>query len=416
MEALILSMALDTNGQNARFAAAASRWGSDPIVLRALALSERTDPAGVVGRFVAAAERSDTGLRIRSASRNQTTWGNGIRAGFPTDIVWTHRSGDLVKLLAQEADVVHLNNSEKAATSLHLRKPMLLHHHGGLFRMDPPRMHRVAAEHRMIQAVSTIDLLRHGPPGTLHWLPSAYDVDELLDFGQRNRREPDGRIRIVHAPTNRSLKGTDVFLAAIAELQAEGLPIDLVMVEGRTWQECLEEKARADIVFDQITLGYGCNSIEAWAMGIPVIGGADEWTIRRMRKEFGETPFLNATAKSLKAQLKRLTKSADLRAEYAERGLAHVRRYHDERPALARLAELYAMAIKHYRPSRLPVPLVTFSNPRRKLVAVTAQSQFDIIVWGRDARLTTGDPFVVERLREVIRTKPHWGIREESAA
>lgn len=412
MEALILSMALDTNGQNARYVEASRRWGDDPDVMKVLALGQRTDPAGVVGRFQEAAAKRG-GLHIRSANRTQTVWRNGTRAGFPTDIVWSSRTDDLVRMLALEADVIHLNNSEKAATRLRLRKPMLLHHHGSLFRMDPPRMHEVASRHRMIQAVSTIDLLRHGPPGSLHWLPSAYDVEELLVQATRNRRDPDGRIRIVHAPTNPSLKGTDTFLEAVAELQVEGLPIDLVMFEGLTWFECLTEKARADIVFDQITLGYGCNSIEAWAMGVPVVSGGDAWTIKAMRREFGDLPFVNATAKSLKAQLKRLVTSADMRAEYAERGLTHVRHYHDQRPALARLAELYTTAIKHYRPNRLPIAPVTFVNPRRRVVPLSA---YDIVAWGKDRSLTTRDPFVVDRLREVIRTKPAWGIREEGSA
>ena len=34
-------------------------------------------------------------------------------------------------------------------------------------------------------------------------------------------------------------------------------------------------KGRADVFVDQMILGYGCNAIEAWGMGIPVIAGVD---------------------------------------------------------------------------------------------------------------------------------------------
>ena len=49
MNALILSYALDTNGQNARFVKAAQKHGAD--VLNVLAMG-KADPAGVVSRML----------------------------------------------------------------------------------------------------------------------------------------------------------------------------------------------------------------------------------------------------------------------------------------------------------------------------------------------------------------------------
>lgn len=351
MDALILSAALDTNGQNARYVRAAQKWGTDPDALKAMALGN-ADPAGVVGRFQIAAEKLG-GLSIRSAHKAEAYF------EFPHDIIWDRRTDVEVRRLAREADVIHLNNSHRAYRQLHLRQPALLHHHGTLFRNKPASLLSVAKRFGFVQAVSTIDLLQWAPD-ELTWLPTAYDVAELAALGATHRREPDGRIRVVSAPTNRMWKSTDALQAAVRSLQAEGLPIDMVLVEGTTWAECMKTKATADIYFDQVILGYGCNAIEAWGMGIPVIAGADAWTLARMRQEYGTLPFYEATVETIADAIRSLANSADMRAEYAGLGLAHVLRFHDERPALTRLAELYMAAIQA---RAKPRPLTTAQRP-----------------------------------------------------
>ena len=183
MEALILSYALDTNGQNARYVEAARKHGD--TVLTALAIGN-ADPGGVVGRLQEAANKGDQ-LRIRSAHRASAYF------DFPTDIIWTRRTEQHIRELIMTADVIHLNNSEMAYKHFTIRKPALLHHHGSLFRGDPERMLQKARHYRMEQAVSTIDLQKPAPD-LLTWLPTAYDVDALQAFGEAHRRAPDGRL------------------------------------------------------------------------------------------------------------------------------------------------------------------------------------------------------------------------------
>jgi len=337
VDALILSYALDTNGQNARYVRAAERWGSDPGVLRALAVGNY-DPANVVGRYGLAAEKIG-GVAIRSAHRSQAYF------DFPRDLIWDRSTDAEVRRLAAEADVIHLNNNWRSYQSLGLRKPALLHHHGSMFRSNPEPLLGAAKARGFAQAVSTIDLLRIAPD-VLTWLPTAYDLDELAEIGRLWRREPDGRFRVVSAPTNRAFKSTEALLAAVEVLQGEGLPIDLLLVEGKTWAECLRAKATADLYFDQVILGYGCNAVEAWGMDVPVVAGADPWTLDRMRAEFGVLPFYEATPETIADAIRTLYASPDLRAEYVARGKAHNARYHAERPALERLVELYGRAIQ----------------------------------------------------------------------
>lgn len=402
MNALILSHATDTNGGNIRHKLAADRWGNDPEILRILALGN-DDPAGVVGRYQRATTKLG-GLHIRSAHRATHYF------DWPTDIVWTRKNEPEIRALAEEADIIHLNNSYRAIQRFGIRKPMLLHHHGSLFRNNPDHMLGVAKHYRMTQAVSTIDLQKPDPK-VLHWLPTAYDVDELVKFGQEHRREPDGRVRIVHAPTNRMLKATDLLIATVKGLQAEGLPVDLELVENRTWAYTMERKAQADIVFDQLMFGYGCNSVEAWAMNVPVIAGADDWTQLQMAKEWGGLPFVPANERTLELTLRRMVTSPAMRQDASEVGHAHVRRFHDERPALARLAELYAKAIKGYTALRIPGKgqrAVTFRSTK-------GQKVYDIdgsVIPFEGGEHKTADPIVIKRLRYFTEKRPSFGIVE----
>lgn len=420
MNALILSYALDTNGQNARFVKAAQKHGAD--VLNVLAMG-KADPAGVVSRMSQAANKGDE-LRIRSIHATPNY------LDMPHDNIWHRfrgspgpcpqhefacylRDADVLEI-AEAADVIHLNNSEMAYRHFRLRKPALLHHHGTLFRSNPDRMLSVAKNYRMQQCVSTIDLQRPAPD-LLPWLPTAYDIDALTAYGEAHRRTPDGRVRIVHAPTNRDFKHTALFLEAVRQLQEEGLPLDLDLIEGVTWAECMERKAKADILYDQIAYGYGCNAVEAWGMGIPVIAGADEWTLNRMWTEWGTTPFFGSpseptTADSLKDHIKRLASSAELRASWGEHGHAHVRKYHDEMPALAILAELYEKAIRRYHRVRIPGKAPSKATFVRTGSRKIYDEQGDAIVF-TDGKVTTDDPHAIERLRMFAR-KRGFGVEE----
>jgi hypothetical protein len=259
----------------------------------------------------------------------------------------------------------------------------------------------------MVQAVSTPDLLQYGKG--LHWLPTAYDVDHWAEYGKAHKREPDGRIRIVHAPTNRTLKHTELFVSVVKELVLEGLPIDLILVEGQTWAECMAIKATADIVFDQLAFGYGCNAVEAWALGIPVISGSDEWTRRWMQESWGRTPYYDATEAMLSEAIRLLVTDEGARANATERGISHVRKYHDEKPALERLAELYHMAIKAYdKPARIPGKGVTFRNTRGRAVYDSDGARIPFT----DGVAEVRDPDTIDLLRGFAKGRPTYGIEE----
>jgi glycosyltransferase involved in cell wall biosynthesis len=153
-------------------------------------------------------------------------------------------------------------------------------------------------------------------------------------------------VRIAHAPTNRQVKSTALLIEAVERLKAEGLDVELDLIERVPWTQCLERKAKADIYFDQVILGYGCNAIEAWSMGIPVVAGGSDETLDEMERRFGHLPFVHATEETIYDALKELVESSELRERYGQIGLEHVRKWHDASVVVEQLKRLYQRAME----------------------------------------------------------------------
>lgn len=264
---------------------------------------------------------------------------------YPQDVKW-----DALKVakLWKEAEVVHLHNNfrtaeimERATGVRHysyrnpLSKRAVIHYHGTTFRTNP-RPHLVQQRQRKaLGLVSTLDLWLLAPKQT-EWLPAPYHLAWLKKMRKPHKGE---KVVVAHAPTERGVKSTEAFLAAAKRLK--GIEVDLI--EGVNWMTCLERKGKADIYFDQVKLGYGCNAIEAWGMGLPVIAGGAPDTLIEMERRFGELPFYAATEDTIYDALKALL-DKDTREEYGARGEAHVRRFHDDAKVIEQLQDAYRRA------------------------------------------------------------------------
>jgi hypothetical protein len=218
---------------------------------------------------------------------------------------------------------------------------------------------------------------------------------------------------VVQCPTDGPggpYKSTAALTAAVERARAKGADIEVQVVTGLPWLEAMKVKASADIYFDQVKLGYGCNAVEAWGMGIPVIAGADSWTLAKMREVYGsETlPFYEASEESIEYALLDLASSKMKRTTYAKRGMAHVRKFHDEKPAITRLAELYSMAIRHEVNTYVEVDI-----PPATFRADVAQLR----IGGRYITFSNGmvvvdNPHIATRLRVMAMRYPKYGIEE----
>jgi hypothetical protein len=195
------------------------------------------------------------------------------------------------------------------------------------------------APHRAPDAVA---MLRHADralylnPDLAPYLPGAtflpyasLDVTRVEPAAWVERRE----VRIAHAPTNPSAKGTAHVLAAVAQLQAQGLPVELELIEGVTNAEARRRIADADILVDQLLIGwYGGVALEAMALGKPVVCFIDEAT-----NPFGEElPIVRADPASVATVLERLVGDAELRRAAGRASREFALREHDPRVLVRR--------------------------------------------------------------------------------
>jgi glycosyltransferase involved in cell wall biosynthesis len=168
-------------------------------------------------------------------------------------------------------------------------------------------------------------------------LPYPFDVS-----GWEPVEAPDGGVvRVVHAPNHRHYKGTAHLEAAVEQLRAEGLPVELVMVEGLPNEEARRIYEQADIVADQFLIGaYALFAIEGMALGKPVLCYLNP-RFARHHPEWADAPILNTDPDALVDNLRRLVTDGDLRRELGARGPEYVRRVHSLEAVGIRLSDLY---------------------------------------------------------------------------
>lgn len=114
-------------------------------------------------------------------------------------------------------------------------------------------------------------------PDLLHVLPPRAEFVAYASVDPREWQvalpESDSpSLKIVHAPTDRIVKGTQYLIDAVERLRHAGLPIELSLVEGLSHTDARLVYERADLVVDQLLAGwYGGVAVEAMAMGKPVV-------------------------------------------------------------------------------------------------------------------------------------------------
>jgi glycosyltransferase involved in cell wall biosynthesis len=198
----------------------------------------------------------------------------------------------------------------------------------------PARQQRVLGEaraHAHARLVSTPDLLESVPGAEqVHvaaWLP---------DYEPQPFRETPRLV--LHAPTNRLIKGTKYVEAAFERLRPRYPGVEFRTVERMPWRELRDLMAQCDVLVDQVFMGwYGMVAVEAMAMARPALA--------YLRPEFepraAGCPLVRITADSLEHELAALLDDAPRRRALGEAGRAWVEREHDAHVIARRLVALY---------------------------------------------------------------------------
>lgn len=131
---------------------------------------------------------------------------------------------------------------------------------------------------------------------------------------------PTRRLRVVHAPSHRGVKGTRHVLEAVRQLRESGIDLDFVLVENMTNAEARRIYETADLAIDQVLAGfYGALAVELMALEVPVICYLRDEDMARLPGAMqAELPLIQAKPDTLLAVLREWT--VDRRGELRERG------------------------------------------------------------------------------------------------
>jgi glycosyltransferase involved in cell wall biosynthesis len=243
--------------------------------------------------------------------------------------------------IASDYDILHFHYSSGLPFGLDfplwrlLNKKVVMHHHGTDIRNKGEHWLYARLAQRIF--VSTPDLLEWSKDAI--WVPNPLDIEAYPYVGACDRPSNDTEsIKILHAPSRRRLKGTEHVLSAIKELKNEGYDIELILVENTPHRYALEYYKLADIVIDQLLIGwYGMLAQECMALGKPVCVYLRE----DLQGYMPSQPMLNTSIDNLLERLRLLIEDPRLREDLGKRGRKYVEEVHSSDKIARALMDLY---------------------------------------------------------------------------
>lgn len=156
-------------------------------------------------------------------------------------------------------------------------------------------------------------------------VPTAIDLKQW----QPTHFKHEKKIYLLHSTNHRIYKGTRFILKAVSELKKEGLPIELILVEGKSFKECVQLYKKADIFIPNVITGWsGLSQIEGMAMGKPVISYIKPEIAKFHNYYARSCPIINANPDNLKEAIIKLVKNPEFRKKVGQKGLEYASRYH----------------------------------------------------------------------------------------
>ena len=116
-------------------------------------------------------------------------------------------------------------------------------------------------------------------------------------------------------------------------VEAKGLKIDLVLLEGVPNYEVLAHMLTADICLEQCAsgMGYGLFAIESMACGAVVVGGLEDpyrMNLHRTYSYLNECPVVSSDIEHLELTMEKLVRDPALRRQLGAMGRSYVEKYH----------------------------------------------------------------------------------------
>jgi glycosyltransferase involved in cell wall biosynthesis len=179
-------------------------------------------------------------------------------------------------------------------------------------------------------------------------LPQMFVVDTREWRPRDSFSNADGvkaSVRVLHTPNHRGFKGTEFIVEAVKTLKAEGLKVELVLLEKVPNEQVKEVMSTVDILAEQIVFtGYALSGIEGMASSLPVLANLESETYTRVHRRYSflnECPVLSTTPENVAENLRLLVRRPDLRKALGCAGRKYVEKYHSYEAARFLFGAIY---------------------------------------------------------------------------
>jgi hypothetical protein len=164
-----------------------------------------------------------------------------------------------------------------------------------------------------------------------------------------DRKKTSGKITIIHAPSNRDIKGTK-YIESTVSLLKKKYPIEFILIENVRQEEVYAQYSSSDILIDQLLVGwYGSSAVEGMASGLSVISHIHQDFLKYIPKKMAEElPIISATPLDLYEKLEALIKDAELRKKLASKGRNYVNKWHNPGKIAEAMIKLYKAPTKKF--------------------------------------------------------------------
>ncbi len=180
--------------------------------------------------------------------------------------------------------------------------------------------------------------IMHVLPRKTQFLPYAVN-----DFANKTIKKKQSRkITIVHAPSDRRIKGTAIVVQIVEKL-AKKYPIDFKLVENVIHAKAMKIYSQADIAVDQLYLGwYGGFAAELMMQGVPTVSYLREEDLEKFIPFRKEIPIVNANPDNLSEVLVNLIENPSLRKKIGYLSKLYARKYHAPIKIARKMQKIYS--------------------------------------------------------------------------
>jgi tetratricopeptide (TPR) repeat protein len=212
---------------------------------------------------------------------------------------------------------------------------------------------------KRIEVMSRYSSFVLSPDESKHFFPKLVDGEtpiNLENWPYRERLFDRKLLKVAHMPSDRFKKNSDIILKTFEKLREEEIA-EPVLIENMPQNEVKNVLEGCDILVDQFVWGFGKASVEAMALGIPVIIRRDE----PLKGRRSNAPvFVVANKDELKKKIKDLNGERELLRVASRKGREYVENFHERKKAASVLADYMTSAVKEK-----PIPHLTTSSNER---------------------------------------------------